>query len=571
MNGSLVLILHTHLPYVLHHGTWPHGSEWLCEAAAECYIPLLNECHALLGEGIVPSLTFSLTPIVVEQLADPIFPKIFVEWLDNRIAGARDDRIAFGRRSDDRRMVPLTVFWEEWFTARKRDFTERYRHDLISAFRSLADQGAIALQTSAATHGYLPLLGRDESVRGQLSLAVGSHRRHFGHPPRGLWMPECAYRPCYDWHPPVDNPWTPHGVRPGLEQLMAEFDLEYTVVDAHLTRGGRPLGVYSNWFEGVRDHLPSARRFLPLDDARSVHELYRISSTGSLDRNTPAIFTRDADTTLKVWSGVYGYPGDPEYLEFHKRHHENGHRYWRVTDAKIDLGMKDLYRPDLVYQRLKVQAGHFVGAVNEEMLRYRERTGRMGTLTAPFDTELFGHWWFEGPRFLGHVIRFVAQTSGALLRTAGEELDAKNPAVIIQIPEGSWGDGGGHDVWFNDDTAWTWPKIYEIEARFLGLLGNQDPENRIELRALQQLARELLLLQSSDWQFLITTGSAADYAAERFNEHYDNAMRLADTLEAIRRKDPVSLAQLEDLFSLESVNRPFPLLDLNAWRMKNYE
>lgn len=566
MNGSLVLILHTHLPYVLHHGTWPHGSEWLCEAAAECYIPLLNECHALMAEGITPSITFSLTPIVVEQLADPIFPKIFVEWLDNRMEGARSDREDFGRRSEDRPFVPLTIYWEEWFTARRRDFTERYGSDLIGAFRSLADQGMIALQTSAATHGYLPLLGRDESIHGQLAIAVDSHRRHFGAAPRGLWMPECAYRPCYDWEAPVRNPWTPRGTRMGVEQMMARHDLEYTVVDSHLTRGGRPLGLYSDWFHEVRDRIGPQEGFLPLDDARSVHELYRISSTGSMEENAPAIFTRDAETTLKVWSGAYGYPGDPEYLEFHKRHHSHGLRYWRVTDAKADLSMKDLYRPDQVDQQLKIQAGHFVGVVNQEMERYRERTGRTGTLAAPFDTELFGHWWFEGPRFLGHLIRFVTQTSTVQLQTAVDEIDAKRPAVFIQIPEGSWGDGGGHGVWLNRLTEWTWPKIYEIEHRFFELLGDRDPENRIELRALRQLARELLLLQSSDWQFLITTGSAADYATERFIEHYENATRLADMLTTIRARAPVSLARLEDLFSLESVNRPFPLLDLNAWR-----
>lgn len=566
MNGSLVLVLHTHLPYVLHHGTWPHGSEWLCEAAAECYIPLLNECHALTAEGITPSITFSLTPIVVEQLTDPIFPKIFVEWLDNRIEGARSDRREFEKRMEDRPFIPLTIFWEEWFASRRRDFTESYRSNLTDAFRSLADQGMIALQTSAATHGYLPLLGRDESVHGQLALAVDSHRRHFGQAPRGLWMPECAYRPCYNWSAPVDNPWTPHQTRIGIEQAMSSYDLEYTVVDSHLTRGGKPLGFYSEWFHEVRNHIDRHETFLPLDDARSVHELYRISSTGSLDSNAPTIFTRDAETTLKVWSGAYGYPGDPEYLEFHKRHHSHGHRYWRVTDAKVDLAMKDLYRPDNVDQRLKIQAGHFVGVVNQEMTRYRERTGRNGTLAAPFDTELFGHWWFEGPRFLGQVIRFVTQTSTVQLRTAADEIDAKRPAVVIQIPEGSWGDGGGHGVWLNPQTEWTWPRIYEIEHRFLGLLGDRDPENRIELRALRQLAREFLLLQSSDWQFLITTRSAADYATERFIEHYDNAMRLADTLVAIRTGEPVSLAQLEDLFSLESVNRPFPLLDLDAWR-----
>jgi 1,4-alpha-glucan branching enzyme len=565
MNGSLVLILHTHLPYVLHHGKWPHGSDWLSEAAAECYLPILNECFALLDEGIVPNITISLSPVVVEQLADPDFPAIFNFYLDEKIEAAEEDLIFFADRPQDQIYIPLARFWRDWYGARKRDFNERYHTDIPGAFRLLMEEGAIALQTSGATHGYFALLGRDESIDGQLGVAVASFERHFGTRPRGVWMPECAYRPSYYWRAPVPNSHAPEGMRKGVEQLIDAHGIEYSVVDSHLTRGGRPIGVYSGRFDAVRG-IGMESDALPLDDNRSIHDLYRVCSTGDPEAGMMSIFTRDAETTLQVWSGVYGYPGDPEYLEFHKKHHNSGHRYWRVTNSQADLADKTEYHPELVTDRIRMQGAHFVELVENAMREFKERTGREGTLTAPFDTELFGHWWFEGPRFLGEVIRRAATSPTIRVRTAPDELDAKDPGVVIQIPEGSWGEGGGHNVWLNEGTAWTWPRVYEVEWRFLKLLEDHDPSDAADLRLLLQMARENLLLQASDWQFLITTASAADYASERFIGHYDNAIRLAGYIEAHREGARLTPEEYADIRHMESVDRLFPDLTLDQWR-----
>ncbi|MEO5931053.1 MAG: 1,4-alpha-glucan branching protein domain-containing protein [Candidatus Kapaibacterium sp.] len=564
MDGSLVLILHTHLPYVLRHGKWPHGSDWLCEAAAECYIPILNECNALMRDGITPNITLSISPVVLEQLADAEFPAIFNAYLDEKIESAMRDQQYFADRPTEAEYLPLASYWRDWYTDRSDDFNERYGRNLVAAIADLAERGAIALQTCGATHGYFPLLGRDESISAQLGLAVATHRAHFGDAPRGVWMPECAYRPCYFWTPPVPTPYAPSMVRKGVEQLIAEHGLEYTVVDSHLTRGGRPLGIYASRFDAVRGMEGRGERFLPLDNTRSIHDLYRVCSTGDPDSGMAAIFTRDAETTLQVWSGVYGYPGDPEYLEFHKKHHNSGHRYWRVTDSRIDLALKTEYRPELIDARIRTQAAHFVETVEAEMFRFRAETGRAGTLAAPFDTELFGHWWFEGPRFLGEVIRLVAASRTIRMRTAPDELDDKDPGIVIQIPEGSWGEGGAHDVWLNPSTEWTWPMIYEVEARFHDLVATRGSDP-LENRILRQMARENLLLQASDWQFLITTGSASDYATRRFREHCDNAMLLAGWADSLRRDMPLSLEQTNALAELESLNRLFPDLRLDHW------
>jgi 1,4-alpha-glucan branching enzyme len=566
MDGSFVLILHTHLPYVLHHGKWPHGSDWLSEAAAECYIPILNECFALVDEGILPKITLSLSPVVVEQLIDPEFPEIFNFYLDEKITAAEDDLVYFADRPQDQVYMPLAEYWRDWYTDRKRDFNERYGCDLAGAMRELAELDAIALQTCGATHGYFPLLGRDESINAQVEVAVASHLANFGNLPRGIWMPECAYRPCYDWTAPVANPYSPAGTRKGVEQILAEHGLEYTVVDSHLTRGGKPLGVYGSRFTAVRRMVEQGKVYPPLDDSRSVHDVYQICSTGDIDAGTVSIFTRDGNTALHVWSAEMGYPGSPSYLEFHKKHHNSGHRYWRVTGTNVDLGGKQPYQPDQVAEQVRRDAAHFAGLVEQEMRQFRMSTGREGTLSVPFDTELFGHWWFEGPRFLGEVIRCLNRSRSVRARTAPEELDAKDPGLVIQIPEGSWGEGGDHRVWFNDKTRWTWPMIYEIEELFLALVRAHDAENPMVVRILTQMARENLLLQASDWQFLISTESAADYATERFNQHYENAKLLAGYIGLLHGRESLSGEEIGELERLEMTNRLFPNLRLDRWR-----
>jgi 1,4-alpha-glucan branching enzyme len=564
MRSSFVLILHTHLPYVIRHGKWPHGSDWLSEAAAECYMPILDECHRLLADGIVPNITISFSPVVVEQLADDDFPKIFNDYLDEKIASAESDILYFGERPAEREYIPLAEHWVAWYTRTKEEFNGRYRSDLVGAFRELSESGAIALQTAGATHGYFPLLGFDESIGAQLGIARATHTEHFGSAPRGVWMPECAYRPCYDWAPAVRGSVAPRGVRKGIEQLIAEHGIEYTVVDSHLTRGGKPLGIYASRFRSMMEFADGDGRFLPMQDSRSVHDLYRICSTGVPSEGTATIFTRYTDTTLHVWSGSYGYPGNGEYLDFHKKHHNSGHRYWRVTDAAADLAAKGIYHPEYVEGKINENAEHFLRLVEREAVDYMVETGRPATISAPFDTELFGHWWFEGPRFLGAFLRLLARSAIVDAATAPDELDAKDPGVIIQIPEGSWGDGGDHRVWLNPETEWTWPIIHAWEKRFLELLDSRSGSKQEE-RVLKQMGRENLLLQASDWQFLITTASASDYATERFREHEGNLIMLDALVEHLRNNRPISLAEHEELCRVESVNRIFPNLQLDQW------
>jgi 1,4-alpha-glucan branching enzyme len=565
MDGSFVIILHTHLPYVLHHGKWPHGSDWVSEAAAECYIPIINECRTLMKEGIVPNLTLSLSPVVVEQLIDPEFPEIFNAYLDEKIQAAEDDIVYFAERPHEQEYIPVAEYWRDWYTERKTDFNEVLGTDIVGAFGDLCNRDGIALQTCGATHGYFALLSRDESINAHVDIAMQSHQRNFGYRPRGIWMPECAYRPCYDWKPPVANPYAPSGIRKGVEQILAEHNVEYTVVDSHLTQGGRPLGMYASRFSAARRLVEEGKRYPPLSDSRSVHDVYQVCSTGDPDAGMVNIFTRDARTALQVWSADSGYPGEPEYLEFHKKHHNSGHRYWRVTGRQVDLGGKELYNPEAVAGRVRAHAEHYVHLIEREMSDFKMLTGREGTLCVPFDTELFGHWWFEGPRFLGELMRCLSRSRTVRTRTAPDEIDAKEPGLVIQIPEGSWGENGDHTVWFNAGNEWTWPMIYEIEELFLSMIRAHDKDNPMVVRVLQQMGREVLLMQASDWQFLISTESAADYATQRFTEHYENAKLLAGFIPDLHGEQELATSQRAELERLEQMNRLFPDLRLDQW------
>ncbi|MBL7999283.1 MAG: DUF1957 domain-containing protein, partial [Candidatus Kapabacteria bacterium] len=243
--GNYALILHTHLPYVLNHGNWPHGSDWVCEAVAECYIPLLNSFHRLKSEGISPKVTIDISPILCEQLAHPDFIPLFENYCDVRVAMAKNDQAYFKRTEQEPHFQRMAAYWQQWYAARKDEFTTTYKRSIIGALRELQDSGDIEIMTCGATHGYFALLGNDASIRLQLKAAAENYKKHFGRSPRGVWLPECAYRPAYPWKTYLPVPHLQKPIpRPGVEQLVHEAGLEYFVVDEGTIRGARPIGVF---------------------------------------------------------------------------------------------------------------------------------------------------------------------------------------------------------------------------------------------------------------------------------------------------------------------------------------
>ncbi|MBI2017003.1 MAG: DUF1957 domain-containing protein, partial [Candidatus Rokubacteria bacterium] len=349
MGSPFCLVLHTHLPMVVNHGRWPHGSDWLCEAAFECYLPLLETAHRLVADGIAPKWTVNLSPVLTEQLASPEFQKELSFYYENVRRACGESREYFAREGR-KELVRLTEFWEEFYE-RMWEMHRRIGGDIPGTFADLGRAGQIEIMTCAATHGYLPLLSRDESVHLQLRAAVETHRRHFGRAPRGIWLPECAYRPRYEWTPPTGrDSGRVRWVRPGLEEMLAAHGLEYFVADSHLVAAGAPVFLY-------RDYVPAGApagepaSSVPASGARSPYAAYRVASRGGT--GSAVAFIRDPRTTLQVWSRGHGYPGEYAYLEFHKKHFPGGLRFWRITDNSGDLGRKAVYEPDAAAQKVE--------------------------------------------------------------------------------------------------------------------------------------------------------------------------------------------------------------------------
>lgn len=538
------------MPYVLSHGRSPHGTDWIHESAAECYLPLLDVLDRLEREGIQPHWTIGVTPILAEQLADPGFADSFRDYCESKIDAAREDALRF-RLEGPLWMQGLACLWERAYRHALEQFERRWKGRLLTAFRHFQEIGAIEILTSCATHGYLPLLGTDASVSAQVALGVQTYRRHFGRDPRGIWLPECAYRPSYAWKPPV-GPGEPFP-RVGVETILAEQGLEYFFIDSHLLRGGEPLGTYAAQFPQLAELFARSRRgdLVPPEE-RNEYEAYRLPAG-------PACFARDPQTTVKVWSGESGYPGDPRYLEFHKQLYPGRLRYWRISENKRDLGAKGPYDPYAAYERIRAHADDFLNTVRGALATHKGRTEREGTLVAMYDTELFGHWWWEGPQFLYEVARRLASQEEVRPVTGSEALEIAPPRPIHGLPEGSWGEGGYHHIWLNEENAWTWERLYSAERAWLDRLARPHaPENPWLLQA----ARELLLAEASDWQFLISTRSARDYAELRFTDHLDRFERLLNLSSESARPSSKDEAFLDECRLKDA---PFQSLSLGLW------
>ncbi len=562
--GSFCLVLHGHLPYVLRHGRSPHGEDWLHEAVAETYLPLLALIDEFSFLGKRPRFGLGLTPVLLEQLAHEVFRGGFRAYLRERLERAEQDRRAF-EAAGESHCSRLAERWKGWYLERQAQF-ESVGGDLCAAFARRASDGLLQILGSAATHAYLPLLCEDSSVRAQIRAGLASSRRRLGFSPRGFWLPECAYRPRGPWRAPID--WSGKDDRPGLERLVADEGVSHVFVEHHLLERGRSRAVrHGAAWRTVDEH--EADKY-PGQGWRSVHEVHGVASG---DERPPRLsaFARHPGLCEQVWSGAIGYPADGAYLEFHKlRGPERGLRYWKITDKEVDLGHKHPYRPDDIPGRIHVQAQHFCGRVKEHLRDHRERTGRAGVAVAAFDAELFGHWWFEGPQFLRDVLLTLDADPEVDVLAPEEVLERAPPDKLLALPEGSWGEGGDHRVWTDPRVHWMWEIEYRCEVTF-GRLTYELPwrEHEPLARLLRKAARELLLLQASDWPFAITRGQALDYGIKRFILHVARFESLADLCRRLGsgsasgdELDPVERHAIEDADLHDLI---FADIDLDWW------
>lgn len=555
--GAFAFVLHTHLPYARLAGRWPHGEEWLHEAAAESYIPLLETLYDLHERGINVRLTIGLTPVLAEQLVDPLVRDHFDQYLDQRIEAAERDIAYFeAPETAHGHLRYLAEIYRDSYRRTKRAFHERFNRDLIGAFRNLREAGVIELMTSAASHAYLPLLSRDSTIQGQIKTALRAHQRLFGHRPTTFWLPECGYRPAYI---------TEDGkLRPGLEHFLAQHGLTIFFTESHTITGGAPVGVAAGDVVGPYGEI--RRRYVipqeqtphpPPRQATTFLPYYVIQSDeypGSGRHSGVAVIGRNNIAGQQVWSADWGYPGDYDYREFHRKSPTSGLQYWRITNKTAELAEKDLYHPDWAKYKVEQHAEHFAHLIGDQLRRFASETGKFGILSANFDTELLGHWWYEGIDWLRQVLEHLNRSTEIAMMTASDFLAAHPPEETLSLPEGSWGAGGTHFVWDNNETHWMWAPIHDAEERLELLASHYTNPTADERIVLNQLAREALLLQCSDWPFLVTTGQAREYAVQRFNQHLERFNRLAASLNA-KAPDTALAAELWEL------DKVFPDID----------
>ncbi len=545
--GYFSLVLHAHLPYVLHHGTWPHGLEWLLEAAAETYLPLLRMIRRLEAEGVPIRMNISISPVLLQQLAHSDFRKELPAYLERKIAAAREDA-GFFELANESHLLHLARHWERFFTESLEEL-RALNGDLLAGFRKAKQTGAISLLTSAATHGYVPLLGTDESVIAQFRTAMTTHRQIIGADTVGAWLPECGYRPAGKWHFPVapagrNEAWQATQ-RIGAETALAEAGLGFTFVDAHLIENGERL-----------------------DNALSPSEQLSLYRPYRIQESDVAVFARDPRTTFQVWSPQHGYPGDFAYLDFHKKRWPGGHRYWRVTGADLGMDAKEPYYPEAAQERSRLHAAHFVSLMAETLRDQASPDDAPLLLCAPFDLELFGHWWHEGVQFLENVFRVLHTGANGVHAICCEEyLRHYGTAGRIRMPEGSWGANGDNSVWLNSETSSLLSQVYAAELAVRDAASSPQWTSEGQLgRVARQMCRELLLMESSDWPTLITTGAARDYAERRFHEHADAFDRLQGIWANLTENGSIAPEDEAVLQELERSDDLFPHLSPEDWK-----
>ncbi|MBN2492067.1 MAG: DUF1957 domain-containing protein [Planctomycetes bacterium] len=509
--GHLCLVLHAHLPFVRHpeHRTFLE-EDWLFEAITECYAPVLDRLTRLAEEGVPYRLTISVSPPLAAMLRDPL--------LRGRYEARRDRLLELaGHELERTRDTPFAAaaaaLREAMFSSRR--VWNRWDGDLTAALRHLAELGRVELVTSTATHGYLPLMATREARRAQIQVGLKSHERVFGQRPAGMWLAEC-------------------GFERGVDRLLADEGVAYFFTEAHALLYAHPR--------------PRFSVFAP------------VATAGG-----PAAFARDPECGRQVWSATEGYPGDFVYREYYRdlgfdadydairpylhpdgvRRHL-GLKYFRITGRHVPLHHKEPYDPAAAARRAAEHARHFVDSQRRRVAQIREVIGQAPVLSAPYDAELFGHWWFEGPAFLEAVLREAARDPESLGLASPSDILAGGAYVdTVDVNPSSWGVEGSSRVWLNGSNAWMYPHLHRMERRMVNLAMSHPTVDGQTHRLLNQAVRELLLAQASDWPFIVTNRTSVTYALRRFQTHVDRFQRLDDMLSGRAHIDEGWLAEIE--------------------------
>ncbi|HVV09904.1 glycoside hydrolase family 57 protein [Amycolatopsis sp.] len=455
--GTFCLVLHSHLPWLPHHGSWPVGEEWLYQAWAHSYLPVVDLLRRFADEGRRDVLTLGVTPVLAAQLDDPYALRTFHEWLGHWQLRAMQASTLSG-------LGDLGALEHRTAMRATEDFETRWRHGFSPILRSLVDSGTIELLGGPLTHPFQPLL--DPRIRAfALRGGLDDTELRIGRRPAGIWAPECGYEP-------------------GMEDGYAAAGVQRFLVDGPSLRGDT-----------------SAARTIGSSDV--------------------VCFGRDLEVTYRVWSPKAGYPGHANYRDFHTWAHEVGLKPSRVTGKTVAPQDKAPYDPALAADTLSLHVKDFVETVVSRLRSLRERNGREGLVVAAYDTELFGHWWHEGPAWLEGILRALPE-AGVRVTTLEGALAAGHLGSPVDLPASSWGSGKDWRVWDGEQVADMVADNASLQQRLLAL-----PRSELRDPVRDMAVTEAMLALSSDWAFMVTKDSAADYARRRASVHTERFDALA--------------------------------------------
>ena len=506
--GNLAFILHAHLPWVRQSAHTRYLEEsWLHEAIAECYLPLLHVLRGWARDGVPARITVSLSPTLVAMLDDPLLRGRFARRLEEMEALGEQERFRTGWLGEFKEAAEFHADRVEQLAGLYREI----RGDIAGAFADLAKAGVVELITTSATHALLPfLLDQPGSLRAQIVTGVNAFRGRFGFKPAGFWVPECAYAPA-------------------LETALKAGGVRWFVLETHGLNAAEPRPPFS-----------------PLTPALTPSGL--------------GVMARDPESAHQVWSRQGGYPGDPAYREFYrdvgfdldldyvepclpapKVRGFTGFKYHRVTGATNE---KQPYRRVEALAKVQGHAEHFIASRLQQLDAARQAGCPAPLVTAPYDAELFGHWWFEGPEFLDAVARTAMRDGRLKLVTPTDHLQTGPELPVVQPAASSWGEGGDWRLWLNSSNAWIQEELLAADRAMSRIVATCVAADELVERALRQMTRELLLAQASDWPFMQRTGTNSDFARSQVELRLAR-FRLLERKLASRQLDSAEIASIE--------------------------
>ncbi|NLE92250.1 MAG: DUF1957 domain-containing protein [Elusimicrobia bacterium] len=512
--GYLCLVLHSHLPFVRHpeHEDFLE-EDWLYEAITETYVPLIWMMDGLLRDKVDFRLTMSLTPTLTAMLQDRLLQDRYIKHISGLIELSHKE---VERTRWEPQFQKLAIMYLNTF-CRARDTFEYYHRDLVNAFRNFQNAGKLEIITCGATHGFFPMMDVvKQSVKAQVKVAVASYEKAFGCKPRGIWLPECGYNPNDD-------------------EILREAGLRYFFTDAHGVLHGTPRPKY-----GV---------FAPVYCKSGV-----------------ACFGRDLESSKQVWSSIEGYPGDYYYREFYRDIgfdldydyikdyiHPDGIRintgikYYRITGSSD----KQPYEPDMAREKAAEHAGNFMFNRQQQAEYLHGIMHKKPLIVSPYDAELYGHWWYEGPMWLDFLMRKVYHDQKTIRMITPSEYLNENPRNQVVTPSmSSWGWKGYSEMWVQGCNDWIYRHLHAASDQMTELSSRHPDSHGIKRRALNQALRELLLAQSSDWAFIMGTGTHVPYAVKRTKEHLLRFGRLYEEIKSnnIDEQWLVEIEQADNIF-----------------------